>query len=332
MTLGVGPESGERQTFARGDIELTLEMALNASGYATGDALVTAETTRPVSEEVYSLLRQRIETIVAPRDARPRESPSPRFVTIPEHKLGWFSAPHPVTSICDDIRFELHGEAARLVQLLRWVFNRLQPSSPLTGQAFRWSLDGRQWEFAPTPEDDFAPIEEGEELVLHQDGVDEILQSQLVEPVARQILIEAVSLRHENARAAYVIAFAAAEIGVKQFAVQRSQTSEAWLIKTGPSPPMAKLLREYLPRLTERRTSDRAGAVPKHLSKRFDGAMAKRNSLAHTEEPPPSTEEVAELLSSVNDLLYLLDWFAGHDWAFAHLSEETRAAYPEGAG
>ena len=177
---------------------------------------------------------------------------------------------------------------------------------------------------------DFYPIEEGVELVLYEDGVNQILQSGLVEPVARQILIEAVSLRHENPRAAYVIAFAAAEIGIKQFAIQRSQPSEAWLIDTGPSPSMAKLLTGYLPRLTETRTSDRAAPIPKHLLKRLDRAMEKRNDLTHTEEPPPSTEEVAELLSSVNDLLYLLDWFAGQEWALAHLSEETRAAYPEG--
>ena len=55
--------------------------------------------------------------------------------------------------------------------------------------------------------------------------------------------------------------------------------------------------------------------------------MKTRNRLMHRGQEPPTEESVATLLAGVNDLLYLLDWFAGHDWAFGHLELETQQAY-----
>jgi len=130
-----------------------------------------------------------------------------------------------------------------------------------------------------------------------------------------------------NRRAAFIIAFVAAEVGVKQFGSNQSASlSEAWLLENLQSPPLDRLLREYLVPLTGKKT--RSGhAVPPALATLFEKSMKTRNRLMHRGEEPPSEEAVVKLLAGVNDLLYLLDWFAGHDWAFGCLSDDTRAAY-----
>jgi hypothetical protein len=234
--------------------------------------------------------------------------------------------------LCEDVYSELHAEAARLVRLLRWLFNRPGPAKPLTSRWLFWSLDGTFWSDAPAREVDL-PLVGGEGGVLSERGVELVgrmwASDESVEPLARQIFLEAVSLAEVNRRAAFILGFVAAELGVKHFGSGKSDSlSEAWLLENVQSPPIDRLLREYLVPLTEKKT--RSGdAVPRTLVALFEKAMKTRNRLMHRGQEPPTAEEVARLLVGVNDLLYLLDWFAGHRWAFSRMSDETRAAYEE---
>jgi hypothetical protein len=63
------------------------------------------------------------------------------------------------------------------------------------------------------------------------------------------------------------------------------------------------------------------------LHKALDKAAEARNDVVHQAEAGFDERRLAELLVVVNDFLYLLDWFTGHEWAFGHLLEETEQAY-----
>lgn len=111
---------------------------------------------------------------------------------------------------------------------------------------------------------------------------------------------------------------------MKQFAALRSgQESEAWLISKLPSPSLRRLLREYLPFFTEKRTHDKQ-AVPKHLVSTLHQAAEDRNDIVHQGVKGYDEEQLAEVFVAVNDLLYLLDWFDDRAWAFEHLQDETK--------
>lgn len=222
---------------------------------------------------------------------------------------------------------------------MRWFFGLGTPAIPLKRERLGWSLDGEHWDVAPRryaeptlfSENALAGIEldaEGLGAVQAFLNADEIS-----EPLARQILLEAAALQSDNPRAAVVLAVAAAEIGVKVFAASSSTSaSEAWLLQELQSPPLGKLIRAYVPRFTNERTIERQKdngkqAVPAALRRTLDDAVEVRNKLVHRGEPPPAEEVVAEILAAVNDLLYLLDWFQGHAWAFGRLSDQTQAVY-----
>jgi hypothetical protein len=235
-------------------------------------------------------------------------------------------------TVCDEVYDELHGDASRLVQTLRWLFNRRWPARPLRRARPLWSVNGRPGARLRSGPSNSRPSARAI-LELTEQGIELVERvwkgAELGEPLARQILLEAVSLAEENPRAAFIVAVAAAEIGVKQFAAGQSESlSEAWLLENLQSPPLDRLLREYLVRLTDKKTTD-GRAVPPELTSLFEKAIKTRNRLVHRGEAPPSEEEVAALLVRVNDLLYLLDWFAGHTWAFRHVQEKTQSAYPE---
>jgi hypothetical protein len=341
--LRVTPPEGELATFERDGVEVTLEKELEPedpaelarrqedlkrenslasfmtrAGYTfgrleTGNCLVVARTSRELSDEFYALLQAELF-----------ERPGEFHLNLMLDEL-----PEPLILIFEDVYAELHGEAARLVQLLRWVFSTPGPASPLGAADLSLSLDQEHWCLAPRGLEDH-DLEFVGDVRLDgplADGVAELWRSgELIEPIAHQILHEAMDLRHENARSAFILAVVAAEVGVKQFAAGRSEPSEAWLLQEIQSPPLDKLLGSYLVSFTDKKTTD-ARTVPRALVTTLKAAIQKRNHLIHRGEPPPTEKELVGLLLTVHDLLYLLDWFAGNEWAFHRLSEDTQTAY-----
>jgi hypothetical protein len=328
VDLDVAPPTGDRAAFRRGDVEVTLEKKVEPPGYLSGECLIVARTSRESPDEVYRILTERLEP-----DPEPVLKPGSggRGRVLSEREGRWlFHPPESVVRFCDDVGGELHTEAARLVQLLRWVFDRPWPAKPLGRPQLSWSLDGSDWRPAPDRPDE-VPLLGGGDVALGEDEIEFIARiweaGEVAEPLARQILLEAIELSDDNPRAALVLAVAAAEVGVKQFAAEESpRESEAWLIAKIASPPLRRLLKDYLPFFTDKATQD-GSAVPKHLRRALDDAVEARNDVVHQGGTGYSVGLLGPVLVAVNDLLYLLDWFAGNDWAFGYLQQETQQEY-----
>lgn len=331
--LQVGPPTGEQATFVRGDITVRLEIEI-IGGRETSDALVSVTTSRGLTDEAYAVFAANFEALAAERErpAEPDSETGVRFLT--DREVRWvLEPPEPVLAICEDIRSELNREAGRLIQLLRWFYNQSEPAQPLRRPTLLCSVDGMAWDSTPVRADELYFFG-GEDVELTDLGIARIGEiwaaGDVAEPLARQIFLEAVALADENPRAALVLAVAAAEIGVKQFAAgQSSGESEAWLITEIQSPKLLDLLGKYLPFFTTRRTFD-GRAIPKHLMTELHKAATARNQVVHKGEADKTygSEELAQVFVAVNDLLYLLDWFAGNDWVVRHLQDETKSAYP----
>jgi hypothetical protein len=260
--LWVGPSVGAPATFERGDITVTIESEVDESWQGeepeTGDIRVTVETTREISREIAELFESAImmeEALLSSDGDDP-----------PAALLAWLNPPpDALFRLCEDVRSELYAEAGRLVRLLRWLFNRVQPADPLGTARMRWSFDGRRWYGAPSPVVERRTLGSAG-LELNEDAlrvVDHLWTTSVAEPLSRQLLLEAVALRWKNPGAAWILAVAAAEVGVKEFA-SRDRPSEAWLLQEIQSPPLDRILWDYLMRrtgTTEKKTN--AGrAVP----------------------------------------------------------------------
>src|SRR5438034_5096473 len=64
--LDVAPRAGERAQFQRGDVEVTIEIDVDAQGRATSDCLLIARTAREVSNDVYRQLEERTSWLRLP--------------------------------------------------------------------------------------------------------------------------------------------------------------------------------------------------------------------------------------------------------------------------
>lgn len=189
----------------------------------------------------------------------------------------------------------------------------------------RWSRDGVFWHPAPT---NFRVYWEVLSALTPSTAIrtdtTEIVSGGGSSPLHHDLFREAWDQRHPNPRSAVVVGIAAAELGIKDLIAILVPNAE-WLAFNTPAPPLIKMLTEYLPTLPARQTlGGKVLAPPDALLASLRKGVTLRNQLAHAGGPTLSTDTVIEILESVRDLLWLLDYYAGHAWALAYVSEGSR--------
>src|SRR5262249_16961684 len=109
------------------------------------------------------------------------------------------------------------------------------------------------------------------------------------EPFAHELLREAMGLLGHSPRSALLMTATAVETGVKDH-IARLLPKASWLMQKLPSPPVFRILRDYLPELHEGSTmvSDWKALLP--LWKVCEKLGEARNSLTHTGRGPSARE------------------------------------------
>jgi hypothetical protein len=138
------------------------------------------------------------------------------------------------------------------------------------------------------------------------------------QPLAHELYREAASQWQENPRSSLVVAVAAAEVGIKQAAAYLAPQTK-WLLDELPSPPVAKILKDFLPTLRLPTFNGQPLAPVKEIRTNLQTAVEKRNDLIHTGLFDLTLDELSALLDAIKNLLWLLDVYAGHAWAFHHI-------------
>jgi hypothetical protein len=229
------------------------------------------------------------------------------------------SLPHSYDAFESSIATMLHQAAAATLRQVRWRYGLAGGYRPITSTfGLERSTDGRTWlrvvsaiigELWSTgyPKLDEQAAAEVQSMAAVNDS----------EPLGHELLREAEELR-QSPRSALVIAVAALEVGLKEF-IARRVPEAAWLVEHLQSPPVSRMLRDYVPGLI----NDPSKAPPKTLRTMVDTAIEKRNAAVHRGAPPPTLTELRMVIEGVRDLLYLFDFYSGHPWALEQLSVDT---------
>ncbi len=100
----------------------------------------------------------------------------------------------------------------------------------------------------------------------------------------------------------------------------------SWLVENLPTPPLVRMLIEYIPKLPVINTiNGKALPPPKVICDLIKKGVTIRNSIAHIGGNPPSDETVDEILGAIRDIIWLLDYYCGHKWAYDFISKDIRA-------
>jgi len=160
-------------------------------------------------------------------------------------------------------------------------------------------------------------------------AVEEFLQLQSRQPLYHDLFREAWQNQRENPRSALVMGIAAAETGFKTTLTDLNP-SVTWIVENLQSPPLDRMLRDYMSELPARnKINGEVRRPPKSVITTIKQGIELRNKLVHGREESLSSEVVRRTLESVRDLLYLLDYYRGHEWALERLSADVAASLKE---
>jgi hypothetical protein len=240
--------------------------------------------------------------------------------------------PQPVLSLKDQISTLLHDYSTRTVRVIRWRAGQLsgdhgvvlQPGSIFTA-TLQFSNEGTLWksflEISARPE-------------LHQatrvseefrSDIESMVANAQDEPLAHGLFLEAWRQRFRNPRSALTIGITALETGVKEL-ISKLLPSAKWLADNSPSPPVIKILQEYVPTLPALcRFSGKVVAPPDDVVKTLVKAVQMRNLTTHRGIAPTDLHGLEEILLCVRDTIWLLDYYAGSSWALAHIRGHVRS-------
>ena len=234
--------------------------------------------------------------------------------------------PRPaVIEIGNRVCIRLKNYLLRAVCLMRWRRGNTGNHNPIRYTwLLHWSDDGQTWKGVPghfTME-----VDVGIPFTRMSDDLrasfTSLVKSGASEPLAHQLFHEAWNQRADSPRSSLLTGITAAEVGFKTF-VSDLVPHAGWLAFNAPAPPLIQILTEYLPGLPVKQTFGVSPFIPKELLDVMKKGINLRNKTAHA-GGDISRETLKEILVAVRDLLYLLDFYCGHDWAFNHVSHDMR--------
>lgn len=234
--------------------------------------------------------------------------------------IRWDMVPDDLRCLCDQIVGELRDRTVRFVRLLRWRQSLSGPNEVFQNHrstpSFYWKTNQDEYHRAPMVKHDKIKLavdggmkwSDNDQQNLKALWVDLGVE----EPLGHQLIREARQNRSGNPRSALLLAYLALEVGIKEH-ISKCVHEADWLVMNSPTPPLSRILKEYLPQL---HSQDMAIKNWTKLSKKFklvEDFAKDRNRLAHRGDMlDDKTNEYIELAS---DFLYAVDALAGQGWA-----------------
>ncbi len=168
-------------------------------------------------------------------------------------------------------------------------------------------------------------VPEMKEVALNRESaeiIEKMFRIGTAQPLYHHLFREAWQNRADNPRSSLVMAMAAAETALKTTAVDLyDNLGTEWVFENLPSPPLDRMLRDYVQLLPARRKiDDKVRRPPKAAITLIKDGVELRNKLVHGRDKGIEPEKLDRILRAVRDVLYLLDYYRGHDWALERCS------------
>ncbi|MBU1682679.1 hypothetical protein KJ742_01915, partial [Patescibacteria group bacterium] len=292
-------------------------------GYMSQNTFCTAFSIFKPNKKVLETLNQIANNQILPDHYDPKiistEYTSPEGLKIKLPSILEF--PEYFQSFIRNVNYELSDWAKRTISVLRWRTNNLGLHNPISTRGLFWSFDEVFWHPAPSALKVRIHMTHSPKVLKNQnEEIFEIVKSLEIAPLHHDLFREAWNQLNNNPRSALIIGISAAEISIKK-CISNLVPNAKWLVFNLPSPPLIRILVEYLPTLPIKyEIKPPSSRILNILEK----GVTIRNQLIHTGSINPSIDEVEEILIVIHDLLYLIDYYCGSKWALEFLCQETK--------
>ncbi len=243
--------------------------------------------------------------------------------------------PKDLQDLCLAARKKLRSDIDRFISLLCWRQNIGASHDPVQYDFLYWKVSGEIYRAISEPYVDVsstftAGIQWNSEREADFAEVWELENSN--ELLGHQLLREAVNLGRSSSRSGLLMLATALEVGVKSH-ISRIVPDTSWLMEKIPSPPVHKMLRDYVPSIHKARGTDvDFWQKLRRTLNSVQELVEIRNRVAHSGKVDVGTVDLEKYTATVSDVLYILDVLEGHDWAKHHVSNKLRneLAWPSG--
>lgn len=215
----------------------------------------------------------------------------------------------------------LSTSARRFMMILLWREDLDLGHNPLSVCDSEWSENGIEWTLLPSEGWRAYVVGGTRSSRFDRDVLEQVCQlvnRGLDAPVHFLMLREANELSIRNWRTALVIGVASVEVAAKSCIIRLLPATE-WLMRNIDSPPVAKIVKKFLPEQAGKRRID----LPKRLMKSLQTAVEERNQIVHNGVTSLDTDQVIAILCDLGDINWILDYMGGEDWAIKHVSSAT---------
>lgn len=241
-----------------------------------------------------------------------------------KHVLPLSLMPQNFRSFAQDQRERMRDLAHRMIRLLRWRAGVPGGHNPFSVRDWSWSRDGTSWR--PMPRDTRVYVLPSLRMdIAHADFVNlgpDLLNGK-DEPTGHLFFREAIAGITSNLRASLLLGVAAAEVATKDL-ITVLVPEARWLIENLQSPPLQRMIRDYLPELPAKNTINGRVVVWPSFHETIQKAVVLRNRLAHVGMVELDRDTVEGMMGAIKDYLWLLDYYGGERWALRHISTEHR--------
>jgi hypothetical protein len=183
-----------------------------------------------------------------------------------------------------------------------------------------FSLNGVDYVSLPVRLEFTAQLLEPEERIPVMLDFSDGLSSIKEPPVHHLLFKEAWTHFELENRVCIVMAAAAVEVAVKHL-VSELQPQTCWLLDNTASPPVIKMLRELVDNLPVKcRLGDKV-RPPNETIDKIRHLIECRNRIVHRATCDlPGNDVIREWISATRDMLWLVDYYTGQEWAAKYIS------------
>jgi hypothetical protein len=235
--------------------------------------------------------------------------------------------PSDISELIYKVELELIAHTNRFLKLLRWRQGADAPAELIAQTALYWEVgEGQRHHLAPLGGGSSFTLNTRSDILWGDDFSSELgllwEEKGITEPLGHELVREAIALASDSPRSSILIMTAALEAAVK-IHISNIAPDTAWLMDKLPSPPILKILRDYIPLIHKAKGNEiMYWDKVKPYIKKVQPLIELRNKVAHSGKFSEGAALLEDNLQLVSDLIYLLDVLDGREWAKNHVSIE----------
>jgi len=228
-------------------------------------------------------------------------------------------------SFLNHVHKELTDTSNKVLDAFFWRANIKSHHNPIISNVIYWSFDKKEWHVSPLHEapkviDMQFPFGLTDNI---KDDIVNLIKNGHQAPVHHELYREAWEQRNENPRSSLVIGISSLEVAI-QATIGTLAPDASWLAENTASPPVIKILTEYIPKLPAKNTiKNKVMPPPKSIIDDIKKGVFTRNQIIHLGKTPPENDSLIKLLNSIRDVIWLLDYYRGYEWAYQFIRKET---------